>query len=65
MSTSAKATDSSFGRGGVGNIEAARALQRRKEEEEVKEKSSIADKTRAEEMALAETIQVPKPVKLR
>jgi hypothetical protein len=52
-----------FGRGGAGNIEAAKILQRRKDEEKAKQEAVVAEKARAHAKAAAEAIQIPKPTR--
>jgi len=64
LSTSLQALpELSFGRGGAGNIEAAKALQKKKEQEKMKENALVAEKARAEARAAAEALQVPKPAR--
>jgi hypothetical protein len=65
LSTTAKKPDSSIGsgRGGAGNIGAAKVLQRKDEEERARKEASVAQKARAEGQAAAESIQVPKPTR--
>lgn len=63
MSTSAKPAEMSFGRGGAGNIEAAKALLKKKDEEKMRESALITEKARAEAKAAAEAIQIPKPTR--
>lgn len=64
MSTSLQAPpELSFGRGGAGNIEAAKALQKKKEQDKMKENALVAEKARAEARAAVEAIQVPKPTR--
>jgi hypothetical protein len=53
----------SFGRGGVGNIEAAKALHKKKDDDKTREEAIVAEKARAEAKAAAEAIQIPKPSK--
>ena len=63
MSTSAKPAEMSFGRGGAGNIEAAKALLKKKDEEKMRESALITEKARAEAKAAAEAMQIPKPTR--
>lgn len=63
LSTAAQPAELSFGRGGAGNIEAAKALQKKKENEKMKEGALVAEKARAEAKAAAEAIQMPKPTR--
>jgi hypothetical protein len=50
-----------FGRGGVGNIEAARMWRKQKEEELAKKEAVRAEEARAAARAVAASIQMPKP----
>jgi Protein of unknown function (DUF3602) len=64
LSTSAKDGGSSnFGRGGAGNIEAAKVLQRKKEEDVAKQDALVTEKARAHAKAAVEKIQIPKPTR--
>ena len=64
LSTAAKNNDSLyFGRGGHGNIEAAKALHREMEEERAKQEALAIEKARANAKAAAKKIQVPKPAR--
>lgn len=63
-STSAKDLEwASFGRGGAGNIEAAKVQQRNKDEEKAKSDAAIIEKAKAHAKAAAEAIQMPKPAR--
>ena len=53
----------SFGRGGAGNIEAAKTLLKKKDEEKMRESALITEKARAEAKAAAEAMQIPKPTR--
>jgi Protein of unknown function (DUF3602) len=53
----------SVGRGGAGNIEAAKAHHRKQEQEKAKQEALIAQKARAEAAAAVEALQTPKPSK--
>jgi hypothetical protein len=55
--------NSSFGRGGAGNIEAGKVIQRKKEEEQAKKDVERAEQARAEARAAVEAIQFPKPTR--
>jgi Protein of unknown function (DUF3602) len=67
FSTAPKTSEAAFGRGGAGNIEAARALQRRQEEEKARKEAQAVEKARAHAKAAAEaaagSIQYPKPTR--
>jgi hypothetical protein len=63
LSTSAKQPEGSFGRGGAGNIEAAKALKKKQEEEQARKDALLAEKARAQAKAAAEAIQYPKPTR--
>jgi hypothetical protein len=52
-----------FGRGGAGNIEAAKIVQKRKDEERVRQEAHVVEKAKAHAKAAAEAIQVPKPTR--
>jgi hypothetical protein len=54
LSTSAQPAEISFGRGGIGNIEAAKALHRKKEEEKMKENALATENASVEAKAAAE-----------
>jgi len=63
-STSAKDLEwASFGRGGAGNIEAAKVQLRKKDDEKAKAEAAIIEKAKAHAKAAAEAIQVPKPAR--
>lgn len=63
LSTTPKDSDVlSYGRGGFGNIGAAKSAQKRVEEEKARQNALMLQKARAE--AFAETIQLPKPTRV-
>lgn len=63
-STSAKDSEwASFGRGGAGNIEAAKVQLRKKDDEKAKAEAVIIEKAKAHAKAAAEAIQMPKPAR--
>jgi hypothetical protein len=65
LSTAPKLPDGnySFGRGGVGNIEAARALQKKTDDGKTRHDALIPGKAKAETKTPAEATQTPKPSK--
>jgi len=52
-----------FGRGGAGNIEAAKILQKKKEEEQAQREAKLAEQARAHARAAVEALQFPKPTR--
>jgi hypothetical protein len=65
FSTTVKAPESNYGsgRGGFGNIEMAKQIQRQKDDEKAKRYALAAETARAEAKAAVEAIQMPKPTK--
>ena len=63
LSTDPKALDLGSGRGGVGNIEAAKALQHKLDEEKARKNALIAQKARKEAHAAADVIRMPEPAR--
>ena len=63
LSTTPKDSDIlSYGRGGFGNIGAAKSAQKRVEDEKARQNAIVLEKAKAE--AFAETIQLPRPTRV-